>query len=44
MIFKPNIYIAFSQIFMFLLASWLHFSDGFTLKMLERETKKMKDA
>lgn len=40
MIFKPNIYIACSQILMFLFASWLHFSDGFTIKMLEKECKK----
>lgn len=40
MIFKPNTYIACSQILMFLFASWLHFSDGFTIKMLERESEK----
>lgn len=40
MIFKPNTYIACSQILMFLFASWLHFSDGFTIKMLEKESKK----
>ncbi|WP_284958193.1 hypothetical protein [Enterobacter cloacae] len=39
MIFKPNVYIACSQVLMFLLASWLHFSDGYTIKMLERKVK-----
>lgn len=40
MIFKPNIYLACSQIIIFLFASWLHFSDGFAVKMLERVAKK----
>lgn len=40
MIFKPNLYLAYSQIFIFLFASWLHFSDGFAIKMLERANNK----
>lgn len=40
MIFKPNAYLGASQLLFFLFASWLHFSDGFTIKLLERETTK----
>lgn len=39
MIFKPNIFLASSQILVFLLASWLHFTDGFAIKMLEKQRK-----
>jgi len=40
MIFNPNMYLACSQIPIFLGASWLHFTDGFAVKMLERENKR----
>lgn len=40
MIFKPNLYIACSQILVFIFASWLYFSDGYTVKLFERENKK----
>lgn len=37
MIFKPNVFLAYSQIIIFLIASKLHFSDGFAVKMLEKQ-------
>lgn len=36
MIFKPNDYLACSQMFIFVMASCLHFKDGFAVKMLEK--------
>lgn len=39
MMFKPNVYLAWSQIIVFISASWLHFSDGYAVKLLERRSR-----
>jgi hypothetical protein len=40
MLAKPTIELGYIQIFMFLLASYFHFKDGFTTKMLQINANK----
>lgn len=42
MIFKPNDLLAYSQLLIFLVASRIHFTDGFAVKMLEKNNDNKK--
>lgn len=44
MIFKPTLELGLSQFAVFLLASYLHFTDGFTIKLLEASSHNKKQS